>query len=64
MFSFIYEVILHADSSDYNTELMIVDMLRYSIEHADRNLPYNRDRMLQVIFSPASKFVICLFWAL
>lgn len=36
------------DSSDYNTELMIVDMLRYSIEHADRNLPYNRDRMLQV----------------
>lgn len=35
------------DSSDYNTELAIVDMLRYSIEHADRNLPYNGNCILQ-----------------
>lgn len=37
------------DSCDYNAELAIVDMLRYSIEHADRNLPYNVDYTLEAV---------------
>ncbi|ONK61784.1 uncharacterized protein A4U43_C08F33550 [Asparagus officinalis] len=36
------------DSSDYNTELATVDMLRYSIEHADRNLRCNPPSMAKV----------------
>ncbi|XP_042464762.1 uncharacterized protein LOC122047489 isoform X1 [Zingiber officinale] len=36
-----------ADMKDEDTELAIVDMLRYCIEHADRNLPFNQNYLLQ-----------------
>lgn len=34
-------------TNDYNTELAIVDMLHYSIEHADRNLPFKHNFLLE-----------------
>ncbi|KAG1330526.1 hypothetical protein COCNU_02G004940 [Cocos nucifera] len=34
--------------NEYDTELAIVDMLRYSIEHADRNLPFKHNFLLEV----------------
>lgn len=56
---------MDADTKDEDTELAIVDMLRYCIEHADRNLPFNQNYLLQVgildsrIF--ASLYANCMF---
>ncbi|CAL9211249.1 unnamed protein product [Musa hybrid cultivar] len=34
-------------TSEFDTELAIVDMLRYSIEHADRNLAFNQSYLFE-----------------
>nr|XP_029121380.1 uncharacterized protein LOC105048535 isoform X2 [Elaeis guineensis] len=34
--------------NEYDTELAIVDMLRYSIEHSDRNLPFKHNFLLEL----------------
>lgn len=39
---------MNAGTSEFDTELSIVDMLRYSIEHADRNLAFNQSYLLEV----------------
>ncbi|URE17527.1 hypothetical protein MUK42_32029 [Musa troglodytarum] len=41
---------MNAGTSEFDTELAIVDMLRYSIEHADRNLAFNQSYLLERIF--------------
>ncbi|XP_042459329.1 uncharacterized protein LOC122042979 isoform X2 [Zingiber officinale] len=43
----VHQIFDIADMKDEDTELAIVDMLRYCIEHADRNLPFNQNYLLQ-----------------
>lgn len=45
-----------AESSDPVTELAIVDMLRYSLERAEKNLPHKR----KVFFLQAVIYIILL----